>query len=199
MSALVRLCVMGDGGAGKTAATIQMCHQHFVEQYDPTIEDSYRRNVVVNDQTLLLEILDTAGQEDFSPLRDQWIRESEGFLLIYDVTNRNSLSYLPKLLEQIERTKADTEPDVMKRVIVCGNKIDKVQQRQVSSEEAQKFGLQYGVTMAEFSAKTRLNLTDVFNQLIVKVGEEKGFFDSNNGNKKKMDKKKSMAASCSIL
>ena len=58
-----KVCVLGDGGVGKTALTIQLCSNHFVEEYDPTIEDSYRKQVVIDNKPCLLEILDTAGQE----------------------------------------------------------------------------------------------------------------------------------------
>ena len=60
-----KICVLGDGGVGKTALTIQLCSNHFVEEYDPTIEDSYRKQVVIDNESCLLEILDTAGQEGF--------------------------------------------------------------------------------------------------------------------------------------
>ena len=63
-----KLCCLGDGGVGKTALTIQMCSNHFVEEYDPTIEDSYRVQVVIDAESCLLEILDTAGHENFSAL-----------------------------------------------------------------------------------------------------------------------------------
>ncbi|KAJ2794179.1 RAS2 protein, partial [Coemansia guatemalensis] len=56
-----------------TALTIQLCLNHFVETYDPTIEDSYRKQVVIDDQPCVLEVLDTAGQEEYTALRDQWI------------------------------------------------------------------------------------------------------------------------------
>ncbi|KAJ2237099.1 RAS2 protein [Coemansia sp. RSA 455] len=62
--------------AGGTALTIQLCLNHFVETYDPTIEDSYRKQVVIDDQPCVLEVLDTAGQEEYTALRDQWIRYS---------------------------------------------------------------------------------------------------------------------------
>ena len=64
-----KICVLGDGGVGKTALTIQLCSNHFVEEYDPTIEDSYRKQVVIDDESCLLEILDTAGPENFRDLQ----------------------------------------------------------------------------------------------------------------------------------
>jgi GTPase KRas protein len=202
MTSLVRLCVMGDGGCGKTASTIQMCHNHFVEAYDPTIEDSYRRNVAVQGETVLLEILDTAGQEEFSPLRDQWIRESEGFLLIYDVTSRASLDCLELMLNQIVRTKQEDEPDIMSRVVVAGNKIDKPG-RVVSEAEAQAWGKEHGVAaVVQFSAKTREGLVETFEQLIVKVGTHKGIFGNNKASKtgkKSAPNAKKLSQACNVL
>ena len=53
---LYRLVVLGDGGVGKTALTIQLCLNHFVETYDPTIEDSYRKQVVIDEEPCVLEV-----------------------------------------------------------------------------------------------------------------------------------------------
>ena len=74
-----KLVVVGAGGVGKSALTIQLIQNHFVDEYDPTIEDSYRKQVqisfmgnmiltcaiqvVIDGETCLLDILDTAGQE----------------------------------------------------------------------------------------------------------------------------------------
>ena len=57
------LCPLTAGGVGKSALTIQLIQNHFVDEYDPTIEDSYRKQVVIDGETCLLDILDTAGQE----------------------------------------------------------------------------------------------------------------------------------------
>jgi GTPase KRas len=61
-----------------------------VEEYDPTIEDSYRKQVVIDGVPCLLAILDTAGQEEFTALRDQWIRDCEGFIIIYSIIGRKA-------------------------------------------------------------------------------------------------------------
>ena len=58
-----KLVVVGGGGVGKSAITIQLIQSHFVDEYDPTIEDSYRKQCVVDGQQVILDILDTAGQE----------------------------------------------------------------------------------------------------------------------------------------
>jgi small GTP-binding protein len=60
-----KLVVVGGGGVGKSALTIQFIQGHFVDDYDPTIEDSYRKQCVIDDEVALLDVLDTAGQEEY--------------------------------------------------------------------------------------------------------------------------------------
>ena len=66
-----KLVIVGGGGVGKSALTIQLIQNHFIDEYDPTIEDSYRKQVTIDEETCLLDILDTAGQEEYSAMRDQ--------------------------------------------------------------------------------------------------------------------------------
>ena len=56
-----KIVVLGSGGVGKSALTVQFVQGIFVEKYDPTIEDSYRKQVEVDGSQCMLEILDTAG------------------------------------------------------------------------------------------------------------------------------------------
>jgi GTPase KRas protein len=84
---------------------VQLCLNHFVETYDPTIEDSYRKQVVIDSQSCMLEVLDTAGQEEYTALRDQWIRDGEGFVLVYSITSRSSFTRIQKFHHQIQRVK----------------------------------------------------------------------------------------------
>ena len=64
-----KLVIVGGGGVGKSALTIQLIQNHFIDEYDPTIEDSYRKQVTIDEETCLLDILDTAGQEEYSAMR----------------------------------------------------------------------------------------------------------------------------------
>ena len=93
------------GGVGKSALTIQLIQNHFVDEYDPTIEDSYRKQVVIDGETCLLDILDTAGQEEYSAMRDQYMRTGEGFLLVFAVNNAKSFDDISSYREQIKRVK----------------------------------------------------------------------------------------------
>jgi GTPase KRas protein len=157
-----KLCVLGDGGVGKTAMTIQLCANHFVEEYDPTIEDSYRKQVVIDERPCLIEILDTAGQEEFTALRDQWIRDSEGFLIIYSITSRSSFEHVNSIMSSIRRAKDDENNEVM----VVGNKCDLEHKREVSFVEGQRAAEMIGAMFRETSAKTRENVEDAFYDVI---------------------------------
>merc|ERR1712233_53490 len=85
-----KLVVVGAGGVGKSALTIQLIQNHFIDEYDPTIEDSYRKQVSIANETCLLDILDTAGQEEYSAMRDQYMRTGQGFLCTYAIPSRSS-------------------------------------------------------------------------------------------------------------
>ena len=100
-----KLVVVGAGGVGKSALTIQLIQNHFVDEYDPTIEDSYRKQVVIDGETCLLDILDTAGQEEYSAMRDQYMRTGEGFLIVFAVNNAKSFEDITAYREQIKRVK----------------------------------------------------------------------------------------------
>ena len=100
---------------GKSALTIQLIQNHFVDEYDPTIEDSYRKQVVIDGETCLLDILDTAGQEEYSAMRDQYMRTGEGFLCVFAIDNSKSFEDIESYRGQIRRVKdADDIPMIRK-------------------------------------------------------------------------------------
>uniref|UniRef100_A0A1B0GMJ6 Uncharacterized protein n=1 Tax=Phlebotomus papatasi TaxID=29031 RepID=A0A1B0GMJ6_PHLPP len=100
-----KLVVLGSGGVGKSALTVQFVQGIFVEKYDPTIEDSYRKQVEVDAQQCMLEILDTAGTEQFTAMRDLYMKNGQGFVLVYSITAQSTFNDLQDLREQILRVK----------------------------------------------------------------------------------------------
>lgn len=95
-----------------------------------TDTDSYRKQCVIDDEVALLDVLDTAGQEEYSAMREQYMRTGEGFLLVYSITSRQSFEEMATFQQQILRVKdKDYFP-----IIVVGNKCDLENERQVSTE-----------------------------------------------------------------
>lgn len=157
-----KLVVVGGGGVGKSAITIQFIQSYFVTDYDPTIEDSYTKQCVIDDIPAKLDILDTAGQEEFSAMREQYMRSGEGFLLVFAVTDRASFDEMYKFHRQILRVKDRDEFPML----MVGNKSDLEQQRLVSQAEATALSRQLKIPYIECSAKLRMNVDQAFHELV---------------------------------
>ncbi|TIB68349.1 small G-protein Ras2 [Wallemia mellicola] len=191
-----KLSVLGDGGVGKTALTVQFCMNSFVETYDPTIEDSYRKQVVLDDAPALLEVLDTAGQEEYTALRDQWIREGEGFLLVYSIASRSTFDRIEKFRNLITRVKEREDIPLM----LVGNKCDKVYEREVSLAEGQIMAKKLQCLMIETSAKTCVNVERAFFDVVREIRRQRermngSNYDPNNHQQRRNQRKRR----CTIL
>jgi GTPase KRas protein len=163
--------ILGGGAVGKSSLTMMFLQHHFIIEYDPTIEDAYRKQVLVDDQVVLLDILDTAGQEEYSAMRDQYMRTGNGFMLVYSVADRTSFEECVKLREKIyqiqDKSLADAKDDLLRvPLILVGNKCDLENERQVSNEEGKELAKQWGCTFFEASAKSRIHVDDCFFELV---------------------------------
>jgi len=168
MATEYKLVIVGGGGVGKSALTIQLIQNHFIDEYDPTIEDSYRKQVTIDDETCLLDILDTAGQEEYSAMRDQYMRTGQGFLCVYAITSRTSFDEVSAFREQILRVKdADKVP-----LVICGNKCDLETERQVSKTEGQDLAKSFDCPFLETSAKARINVEEGFFALVREIRKQ---------------------------
>mmetsp|Transcript_20550 Transcript_20550/g.28945 ORF Transcript_20550/g.28945 Transcript_20550/m.28945 type:complete len:186 (-) Transcript_20550:228-785(-) len=170
-----KIVVLGSGGVGKSALTVQFVQGIFVEKYDPTIEDSYRKPVEVDNNQYMLEILDTAGTEQFTAMRDLYMKNGQGFVLVYSIIAQSTFNDLPDLREQILRVKdCDSVP-----MVLVGNKCDLQDQRVITHEQgeslAKKFG---GCTFLEASAKTKQNVDQIFHDLIRQINQSNPVSDA---------------------
>uniref|UniRef100_K1R0Y3 small monomeric GTPase n=1 Tax=Magallana gigas TaxID=29159 RepID=K1R0Y3_MAGGI len=163
-----KLVVLGSGGVGKSALvstavprlileTVQFVQNIFVEKYDPTIEDSYRKQVEVDGQQCMLEILDTAGTEQFTAMRDLYMKNGQGFLLVYSITAQSTFNDLQDLREQILRVK-DTDDVPM---ILVGNKSDLEDERVVGKDQGMSLAKHFNCEFMETSAKKKINVNEV--------------------------------------
>jgi len=165
-----KIVVLGSGGVGKSALTVQFVQGIFVEKYDPTIEDSYRKQVEYENNHYLLEILDTAGTEQFTAMRDLYMKNGQGFVLVYSIIAQSTFNDLPDLREQILRVK-DTD---MVPMVLVGNKCDLEEQRVISQGQGQDLARQFGnATFIESSAKTKVNVQNIFFNLIKQMDATK--------------------------
>ena len=163
-----KLVVLGSGGVGKSALTVQFVQGIFVEKYDPTIEDSYRKQVEVDGTQCMLEILDTAGTEQFTAMRDLYMKNGQGFVLVYSITSQSTFNDLHDLREQILSVKdRDDVPTVL-----VGNKCDLEDERVVGKDQGQNLARQWTCTFLETSAKAKINVGDIFYDLVRQINSK---------------------------
>uniref|UniRef100_A0AC35U008 Ras-related protein Rab-11B n=1 Tax=Rhabditophanes sp. KR3021 TaxID=114890 RepID=A0AC35U008_9BILA len=159
-----KIIVLGDGSVGKSSLTIQFFQKHFIDYYDPTIEDQYIQHCQIdNGEWAILDVLDTAGQEEYSAMREQYMRGGKGFLLVFSVTDERSFVEAAKLYKQILRVKDATEYPVL----LVANKIDLVSQRKVSEAQGRKLAEELKLPYIETSAKDPpINVDAAFHELV---------------------------------
>lgn len=128
----------------------------------------------------MLEVLDTAGQEEYTALRDQWIRDGEGFVLVYSISSRSSFSRIKRFHHQIQRVKescasspsyagspiAVTNSQAPVPIMLVGNKSDRVTEREVSTQEGHALARELGCEFVEASAKNCINVEKAFYDVV---------------------------------
>jgi len=190
---LHKVIMVGSGGVGKSALTLQFMYDEFVEDYEPTKADSYRKKVVLDGEEVQIDILDTAGQEDYAAIRDNYFRSGEGFLRVFSITEDESFQATQEFREQILRVKGDeTIP-----FILVGNKSDLTDRRAVQLANARNQAEDWKVPYVETSAKTRENVDKVFFDLMREIRARKMDTEGNSTGKK--DKTTRKKIKCTIL
>lgn len=175
-----KLVVLGSGGVGKSAITVQFVQGIFVEKYDPTIEDSYRKQVEVDGAQCMLEILDTAGTEQFTAMRDLYMKNGQGFVLVYSITAQSTFNDLTDLREQILRVKdANSVP-----MVLVGNKCDLEDERVVQQNTGQNLAKQWSTAFMEASAKQKTNINEIFYDLVRQINRSNPNTPGKSGKKK---------------
>ncbi|KAK3883646.1 hypothetical protein Pcinc_012056 [Petrolisthes cinctipes] len=162
-----RIVVLGEGGVGKSALTLQFVSHNFLEYHDPTIEDAYQRQAVIDGEPALLDILDTAGQIEFTAMREQYMRCGEGFLICYSLTDRRSFDEVIAYKKLITKVRASDPISV----VLVGNKVDldDPMHRKVSTEEGQALAQAWGCPFFETSAALRHFVDDAFHMLVREI------------------------------
>jgi small GTP-binding protein len=161
-----KVVVLGSGGVGKSACTLQFIKSEFSERYNPTIEDAYTKQLTVDEKSLKLHVLDTAGQEEYSALRDTYMRDGEGFILVFSLTDPSSIHEVEEIHKQLLRSK-DAEAGGIP-IVVIGNKCDLVEERSITPQECKSLIDSFGkqVVYFEASAKKKINIDEAFETLV---------------------------------
>jgi GTPase KRas len=176
----ITITICGDGGCGKSSITLRLVRSQWTHEYDPTIEDSYTLTRRLDGQTYHLSLTDTAGQEEYRGMWASSNLRSDAFLLVYDITNGNSLGVLEEFNGLID-IEAETRMDAWtgkgkggptKPVkIVAGNKCDLQESRQVPAQVGLEWARKHGCGFMETSARNTVNIEETFALIVRRVVE----------------------------
>ncbi|OIW11227.1 hypothetical protein TanjilG_28318 [Lupinus angustifolius] len=156
---LIKLLLIGDSGVGKSCLLLRFSDGSFTTSFITTIGIDFKiRTVELDGKRIKLQIWDTAGQERFRTITTAYYRGAMGILLVYDVTDESSFNNIRNWIRNIEQHASD---NVNK--ILVGNKADMDEsKRAVPTSKGQALADEYGIKFFETSAKTNLNVEEVF-------------------------------------
>ncbi|KAK0701296.1 ras family-domain-containing protein [Lasiosphaeris hirsuta] len=171
------IVVIGGVDVDKSAFTLRFFSSGADPSYGLIIsKETYRRECIIDDEVAILDVLDTAGAEEYSAMREQYFRSGDGFMLMYSITFRDSFEDVLLYSKQVLRVK-DKEYYPM---IVVGNKCREENERQVSFDEGKALADSIGCPFLEADVKEEYNVEEAFFDLVREIRrfdrEEKSYF-----------------------
>ena len=159
----IKLAILGKTLVGKSALTYRFICDKFPTEHDTTVEDQYRINITIDDKKCDLEILDTAGQDDYQTMLDTWIEFGNCYLLVYSIDDLESFNSLKKKYERICQIKNNENFSV----VIVGNKCDLPEnERKVQKTEVENYCKSISVEFMETSALNKINVKEAFTAVV---------------------------------
>ena len=149
---LISVVVLGKGVVGKTSLIYRVVNNSFPDAHDATIEDKYKTFVELDGETREIQIVDTAGEEDYQNMLDQWVEMADGFILVFAINDTETFEALQEKIKRIQKHQDKKCP-----IVLVGNKCDLEDQRKVSKQDAEALAKSIGAVYVETSALTDVN------------------------------------------
>jgi len=165
----VKILMIGLSSVGKTSLLLRFTDHQWLPEHAVVATvgvDTWSDKLDVKGKRVNLTIWDTAGEERFRAITSSYYRGTQGIILVYDITDRESYEAIPWWFA--ERGKYIPESTVK---IMVGNKADKEHARQVSTKEAEAYAARMGCLFVETSAKTAMGVSRAFRDVVERVAE----------------------------
>ncbi|KAL7721218.1 small monomeric GTPase [Entamoeba marina] len=170
MSEGFQVIIIGEGSVGKSALCLQFVREVFSLEYNPTIEDTYNKTIQVDNKSVSFNLIDTAGQEEYVALREQYFLKGDGFILVYSIENKASFVAMGNHKESISAIRPGSDV----ALVLAGNKCDLEDQRVISKEEGEELAKSFGMSFFETSAAKRINVEELFVEMGRQILKIKG-------------------------
>lgn len=167
---LFKVLIIGNSGVGKSCLLLRFAEDMFSDNYISTIGVDFKiRKLELDGKSIKLQIWDTAGQERFRTITKSYYRGSNGIVVVYDITDRESFEQVQHWMSEID---AHASADVCR--LLVGNKADLEDKRAVSREEGETLARQFGIPFLETSAKQALNVENMFTTMAQAMKKKAG-------------------------
>ena len=138
-SKIIKILILGNSSVGKSSIVVRYTENKFYTTYLATIGVDFVKKVLnINDQEVILQIWDSAGQEKYNAITKQYYNRTDGILVVFDLSSRTTFNGVMNWLEEIELSNASGMP-----IVILGNKCD-LEEKEVSQEEAIEFAQSKG-------------------------------------------------------
>ncbi|XP_009386278.2 ras-related protein RHN1-like isoform X1 [Musa acuminata AAA Group] len=164
-----KLVLLGDMGAGKSSLVLRFVKGQFLEFQESTIGAAFfSQMLAVGDATVKFEIWDTAGQERYHSLAPMYYRGAAAAIIVYDISSSESFERAKKWVQELQK-QANRDATILGNPnmvrALAGNKCDLEDKRKVTTEEARTYAEENGLFFLETSAKTAINVNDIFYEI----------------------------------
>ena len=161
----IKIMVLGNTAVGKTSFILKYTENTFQEVHLSTMGIDYKeKHIIIEGKKYRLSVYDTTGQERYRSLAFSLIKNTDGIILIYDVTNESSFKAVPDWIQSAREKKGENYP-----MIILGNKIDLEDERKVKTEDGEELAQKYGLDFYEISNKENVNIENAILTLVKKI------------------------------
>nr|ALS05035.1 GTP-binding protein Rheb-like isoform X1 [Centropages dorsispinatus] len=165
-----KIAVMGSRSVGKSSLAIQFVQGQFVDSYDPTIENTFNKNLKYKGQEYDVLVVDTAGQDEYSIFPTQYSVDIDGYILVYSIDSEQSFEVVQVIYDKL----IDLVGNPNVPLVLVGNKNDLHNDRRVTQDSGRKLAVEMKVVFLETSAKDHQCASDIFIKSLMQIEKAEG-------------------------
>ena len=173
----VKFIIVGDSSVGKSSILVRFTSSKFDEKHSPTLSMEFgSKHIIYNNSDYLVQIWDTAGQEQYKSITRSYYKESAVAMMVYDIRKEESFEHIKVWLEDCKNLTPSST-----LLVLIGNKNDLEEERKITKEMGENFANENNMIFFETSALNGSGVDNAFQKCIENIDRriKEGFYDLN--------------------